>query len=496
MASVAEEYWNGRTYIAVEDTTVLLNPTQELANSIATGPQDDLYSALDRFNRPLPDNVKLAVTPSWNWRPGTIPKFRDYLINTLYKLNKKSSGLEHLMRRTREYTRMYQYWERNLRELESLKFSLKDQGYSLNVDIEEFRERLTKIITKLEKEADLVREMTQDNTTIKILVSGMDNPRYAKLYIDIITTDLTMSIFQHSKLLHKAPLAPIHILFNVDLRKYINNQDKKNPNFNCIGPTGMYLSRELDNNNNRLTQETFFPYIAIGGRERYTNNLYYGTVCLDKYNDEVKTSIIKGNLVNAIMSIMSWAQYYNTDFSHPYNNLKSLQIGMPGSFSKEYAAITGHDSNCGNILYDKYKTSFALRSEKDIVNTQKMHSFCKSIECQFAGVCNAYQGQEMTVQNMDNEEHKCMVEGFIGHLMTNEISVDEKYLLLDYYPLDCSIQDPTEIILNNLYWVMIATSPLTFKEVFRLYNPVEQVNETLTEEEQREAVMRFATGSR
>ena len=43
---------------------------------------------------------------------------------------------------------------------------------------------------------------------------------------------------------------------------------------------------------------------------------------------------------------------------------------------------------------------------------------------------------------------------------------------------------------------MIATSPLTFKEVFRLYNPVEQVNETLTEEEQREAVMRFATGSR
>ena len=87
MASVAEEYWNGRTYIAVEDTTVLLNPTQELANSIATGPQDDLYSALDRFNRPLPDNVKLAVTPSWNWKPGTIPKFREYLINNLYNLD-------------------------------------------------------------------------------------------------------------------------------------------------------------------------------------------------------------------------------------------------------------------------------------------------------------------------------------------------------------------------------------------------------------------------
>ena len=126
MATVAEEYWNGRTYIAAEDTTVLLNPTQELANSIATGPQDDLYSALDRFNGRLPDDVKLAVTPSWNWKPGTIPKFREYLINTIYKINGKSNGLEHLMRRTREWSWNYRYWENNLRELEALKYSLKE----------------------------------------------------------------------------------------------------------------------------------------------------------------------------------------------------------------------------------------------------------------------------------------------------------------------------------------------------------------------------------
>ena len=105
------EYYNGTRTIDVMDIKFLLNPSQELANSMATGPQDDLYYALDRFNGWLPEEYQLAVTPSWNWKPGTIPKFKEYLINNLYKMNTKSQGLEHLMRRTREQTRYFSHWD-------------------------------------------------------------------------------------------------------------------------------------------------------------------------------------------------------------------------------------------------------------------------------------------------------------------------------------------------------------------------------------------------
>ena len=493
-----EEYWDGRKYVNAQNSSVLLNPTQELANSIATGPQDDLYSALDRFNRPLPDNVKLAVTPSWNWKPGTIPKFREYLINTLYKLNKKSNGLEHLMRRTRENTRMYQYWERNLRELEALKYSLKDQGYSPNVDIEEFKGRLTQIVTKLEKEADLVREMTQSNVTIKILVSGMNNPRNARLHIDVFLMDLNMSIFQRDKLLHKAPLAPIHIIFTIDLRKYINSQDKKYPNIGSLHPSGLYCSNQTNGDSSRYTQETFFPYISNNGRDRVTRKLYYGTVCLDKYNDEVKTSIMKGDLVNATMSIMSWAQYYNTDYSHPYNNLNSLQIGMPGSYSKEYAAVVGHHMSCPNTLHEKYKTNPVNSSMETILNREKMHDYCNSIKCQFSELCSSYQSQEIAVKYLKDEEHRYKIEGFIGELLERNLTYDEKWLLIDYYAVNINLQTTsTEDFLDNLMWVMRTKSPRTLNTCFREFHPIEpEINETLTEEQQREAVMRFATGSR
>ena len=46
-------------------------------------------------------------------------------------------------------------------------------------------------------------------------------------------------------------------------------------------------------------------------------------------------------------------------------------------------------------------------------------------------------------------------------------------------------------------WVMRANSPRTLNTCFREFHPIEpEVSEPLTEEQQREAVLRFATGSR
>ena len=87
MTKVAD-YYNGSDSIEVVSINSLSEINSEFAESIATGPQDEFLELLDRFNRHLPDNMKIAVTPAWNWKPGTYDKFRDYLISRL-QINKR-----------------------------------------------------------------------------------------------------------------------------------------------------------------------------------------------------------------------------------------------------------------------------------------------------------------------------------------------------------------------------------------------------------------------
>ena len=66
-----------------------------------------------------------------------------------------------------------------------------------------------------------------------------------------------------------------------------------------------------------------------------------------------------------------------------------------------------------------------------------------------------------------------------------------------YYSIIASVQGPNDEYFRNIYWVMRANSSRRLKECFRNYNPTdEEISETLTEEQQSEAVMGFATGSR
>ncbi len=63
------EYFNGRSNVDVSDIGCLDNMTQEMANAIATGPQDAFFTLLDRFNSDLHYYIKdrIDVTDKWNW---------------------------------------------------------------------------------------------------------------------------------------------------------------------------------------------------------------------------------------------------------------------------------------------------------------------------------------------------------------------------------------------------------------------------------------------
>ena len=410
------EYYNGTRMTDVMDIKFLLNPSQDLANSMATGPQDDLYYALDRFNGWLPEEYQLAVTPSWNWKPGTIPKFKEYLINNLYKMNTKSQGLEHLMRRSREQARYFTHWEERLADIESKKSWLKREGYSADVDIEEFTNKLKDIVNRIESQCNLVRNMTNGNVTIDVVIGNIANPRRANLYVDVYMENLVMNVFQGEKCIQEIALDPIHIISNVNIRKFINNYESKRTN--QISWKGSYLSEQLDYNSGRTrdTHVTNFPFIATNYYDSYNGNErpVYSSVCLDNYIDEVNKSFYSLNWVDMVMSLMAWAQYYNTSFSHPYNNLSELTVGMPKDYSKEYASVVGFSSNCSRRQRVKYSTMNYARTFTQLEGMKMMNDSCKKIGCQFAEQCSTYIEQSRVISNLENNNTNSLIESYIG----------------------------------------------------------------------------------
>ena len=147
------ELYNGVNNINVNTLDILREPNQQLANAIATGPQDEFFSALEECNRMMRMhndlNPKvLSVTPSWNWRPGSLDIVKDYVARQLM-LQKKSSGLGKYMSRTKENASYrLNYVARKLESCEEKKRMLKREGYQHDVDIDEYVVKLVDFCDK------------------------------------------------------------------------------------------------------------------------------------------------------------------------------------------------------------------------------------------------------------------------------------------------------------------------------------------------------------
>ena len=81
------EYFNGIKWINAVPFDWLKNASVDLANSIATGPQNSFFDKLDVVNGCLPSEYRLSVSPSWNWKPGTIPKTKEYIRKYLLQID-------------------------------------------------------------------------------------------------------------------------------------------------------------------------------------------------------------------------------------------------------------------------------------------------------------------------------------------------------------------------------------------------------------------------
>ena len=116
------EYFDGYYVTQAYPIDYLLNPSQELAESISTGPQDEFFESLDTFNRHLPIDEQLAVTRTWRWKAGSFNVVKKRTLKWLH-FDRKPSSLTHLVQRTKDRANYMQYYINNLQILETLKSS-------------------------------------------------------------------------------------------------------------------------------------------------------------------------------------------------------------------------------------------------------------------------------------------------------------------------------------------------------------------------------------
>jgi len=455
---------NGLTMVNVNNLDVLSEPSQELANAIATGPQDEFFQLLEStnglirrisagrnyYNMPVDDSLDISVTPSWNWRPGTYDKIRELTVKIL-QLNKRSNGIYKFVKRTKDNAE----WSmhniiRNFDELERLKYNLKNDGYPYNVDIEEYTDNLKSFGNVVLEECDKVTK-AWPNVSIKPYVFiDEHSPRNSTFYLDITLNSLIMNIFHQSSKIQELPLEPIRIVIHNKLRDAMSNflkvSRKNNYSFK-----GIYQANEYNDNYCSDGGRYFsFPYIAKARYNYDTNRYSYQAVCLDRYLDDVKRNLSNISYMEMIMNLMSWATYYNTEYSNPYNQPYELHFGMPEYMTKEYkGAFPISADNCSNRLRRVYGlnsgfpvSNMHISNQIDMANDE-----CDRMQCQWRESCSSYVRTQHIKSIFTDENCRFQAESLLGWIKTLP---DWKYAIADYYELDTSYLSDDELIINHL----------------------------------------------
>ena len=498
------EYFDGYYVTQAYPIDYLLNPSQELAESISTGPQDEFFESLDTFNRHLPIDEQLAVTRTWRWKAGSFNVVKQRTLKWLH-FDRKPSSLTHLVQRTKDRANYMQYYINNLQNLETLKSSLKTEGFTVDVDVDKFKEDIKTMVLKIKEQSDLVHKMTDGSFKINTFVGNLDNARFANIYIDIHISGLELNVFsgEGSKCIQKIPLYPLHIIGKISLRKLMLTYFKTGNYRNSIGFKGMYQSPQLTTPPDRFMHETEYPYIASPYRTQSNERPDYMTVCLDKYNDDIKMQLSNLNFGEMAMSFMTWAQYYNTTYSNPYNNLSSLHLGMPESYSKEYISVAGYSPNCPTKLRRKFgiqTDSSRIYNKAQLDSFRNFTSYCNSIKCVHMENknCQAFTNYNKSLILFDDKEKGYIIEAFIGLFIEGIISPDKiKTFFNFYYRLH---EDNMEEYIESLYYYLrsytnFRENMMTFLiEIVYAEDKLNKTNLPSTDSEEAEAVMRWATG--
>jgi hypothetical protein len=397
----------GNTTQEVQEIDILQNMSQELANSIATGPQDAFFASLDRFNDELRYQGldSIDVTGKWNWKPGTYNVIKETVQRKL-QMHKKCKGIYHFLQRTKDYSNYMSFILSQAEEMERLKWELKRLGVERNVNIEEFQEKANIFTNTVKEQCDLAYDASDGKVDIHPYFQITNNARNSDIFFEICIRNTIIDVYdgrENSKCIQRIDSGDsyIRIIARVSFRHLINKISRD------IMYSGCFVS----------DSPLRHPYISTN---HYNSNGTYGTVCLDKYRDDVNNSFKTINFLKLQHNLLSWAQYYHTQYSNPYNNIKYFHIGMPMEFSTEYeATVSNIVQDCTARLSPIYKI---YESEE---NCNSLTKTCESIECCFMISCKLY-GNALNVLECDEDTHY-QYESIIGWLAERLEAKDDHF---------------------------------------------------------------------
>tara|TARA_X000001382_G_scaffold35984_1_gene23644 strand:- start:11988 stop:13520 length:1533 start_codon:yes stop_codon:yes gene_type:complete len=374
------KYFNGNCDVTVKSISELNFLNQEEINNLATGPQDLFYEKLDYVNRTLESNTgfTIDVTNKWNWKPKTYDKMKKLLYKRLY-LHKKTNGLDNLVNRTVDRVNYVNYIQRIVSDMEFERHRLKRLGVSKDVDVDVFKEKVKTFTESIIKQCNAVYEATGKRVSITPYFDKITN-RNPKLYYDIKMSELVLSVFDGEKLIQEIELPQLHLIFYIELRRKLGTN---NVNFSSCGTTDSMLKLN-------------HPYIAVRGYD-------YGSVCLDKYFEDVNKALKNNDVINAAFVLLQWAQYYNIKHSNPYHQPHMSHIGMPESFSKEYVACQSKSA----VLHHTERVLNKFANNLDLNQEDKAEFIVKSyddIKCQFRDTSSHYIKNKAIINLLSSEE--------------------------------------------------------------------------------------------
>ena len=391
----------GSSLKEVTNIDVLRDLTQDMANAIAVGPQNKFFQELESFNNVLEHYGidSIDVTDKWNWRPGTYNKIDEFLVKKL-KVHKKSKGIHHKLERTKDESNYLNYIIRQARQLEIDKYYLKQDGYPRNVNIDDFKEETIKLVNTINTQCDLAYNLSNGKVEIKPYITVQKEIRQTQLLYEIHLRDINILVYdgkKDAKLIQRIESEKdsyIRIVASKNLREHIGGTSKG------FGMNGCYHSS--------LGKHLKHPYISA--RSSYND---YGAVCLSSYQDDIYNSFKKNDFTSLQYHLLSWAQYYHNQYSHPYNKIQYFHIGMPDNFSKEYKALGSQEyiNSCSRSMHTKYNV------DKDINNSLSLLKACEEVNCSAMNSCKVNLDAVYTLDKYQDSEYKYQMESYFGALI-------------------------------------------------------------------------------
>ena len=442
----------GNNVLKVEHIDILNNISQDLANAIATGPQDEFFDKLDTFNADLQHYGidSIDVTEKWNWKPGTYPKIDAYL-NQRLTITKKAKDITSKLRRVREYANYLHYMTRNADELEICKYRLKHGGYARNVNIDEFKEMANIFANTINEQCDIAYDTSNGKVEIKPYIKITNNIRNSNIYFDIYIRDIKLNIYdgkttpQLIQTISSEKDSYLRIIMHANLRGVMN---KMNTHYVMTG-------RFISNDEGYLQH----PYISQNSHASSS----YSSVCLSSYTDDIQKSLINQDFMILQHHLLTWAQYYHNQFSNPYNKPNRFHLGFPKYLSEEYEATNKTIINdCGSYMRSKYKTKIGIASHL------KLTRQCNKVECKFKDSCSSYKASHNTYSIYKNTDIRYEVESIVGYIKSyfETKNITDYYCMLDiFYEYGCDFsislkQKPPEMnnvdfLFTGLYWYLL-----------------------------------------